>query len=181
MNSRKERFALAALLAAIEFAARKHSTQRRKDVEASPYINHPVAVANLLANEGGVDDLVTLQAAILHDTIEDTDTTYEELVEHFGREVADVVAEVTDDKEVEKQDRKRQQVEHAAHKSVRAARVKIADKTCNLRDIVGSPPAKWTKERKDEYFRWAKQVVDRLPDVGPALRASFDTALKAGA
>jgi guanosine-3',5'-bis(diphosphate) 3'-pyrophosphohydrolase len=176
-----QRSSLAALLAAVEFAARKHSTQRRKDLEASPYINHPVAVANLLAQEGGVDDLVTLQTAILHDTVEDTDTTYEELVEHFGREVADVVAEVTDDKVVDKDERKRRQVEHAGHKSSRAAMLKIADKTCNLRDIVGAPPAHWTLERKSEYFQWAKLVVDRLPDVGPALRASFDKAYAAGA
>src|SRR3954463_11694916 len=103
MTNENQANALAGLLAAVEFAARKHSTQRRKDLAASPYINHPVAVANLLANEGGVDDLTTLQAAILHDTIEDTKTTYEELVEHFGREVADVVAVVTDDKKLEKQ------------------------------------------------------------------------------
>lgn len=176
-----QRSNLAALLAAVEFAARKHSTQRRKDLEASPYINHPVAVANLLAKESGVDDLVTLQAAVLHDTIEDTDTSYDELVENFGREVADVVAEVTDDKTVEPQERKLLQVEHAPHKSIRAAMVKIADKACNLRDIVGAPPADWTPERKSEYFQWAKLVVDRLPDVGPALRASFDKAYAAGA
>lgn len=178
----KERFSsLAGLLAAVEFAASKHSTQRRKDHEASPYINHPVAVANLLANEGGVGDLATLQAAILHDTIEDTQTTYEELVSQFGVEVADLVAEVTDDKMLDKDVRKRLQIDHASHKSVRAAKIKIADKTCNLRDIASAPPSDWNGQRKREYFEWAKAVVDGLPDVGPRLRASFDAAYQAGA
>lgn len=181
MNAQNHQRDLAALLAAVEFAARKHRTQKRKDHEASPYINHPVAVANLLANEGGVDDLVTLQAAVLHDTIEDTKTTYEELVEHFGAEVADVVVEVTDDKKLPKDERKRLQVEHAPHKSLRSAMVKIADKTCNLRDMVNAPPKDWTEQRKKEYFNWAKLVVDGLPDVGAALRASFDRAYQAGA
>lgn len=170
---------LGRLLATIEFAARKHRMQRRKDHAASPYINHPVAVANLLANEAGVDDLATLQAAILHDTIEDTDTTHVELVECFGREVADVVAEVTDDKEIAKHDRKRLQVENAAHKSFRAAMVKIADKTCNLRDVASSPPSDWSQHRKQEYFDWAKNVVDALPDTGVVLRSCFDRAFHA--
>jgi GTP diphosphokinase / guanosine-3',5'-bis(diphosphate) 3'-diphosphatase len=170
---------LAGLLAAVEFAARKHRTQTRKDREKSPYINHPVAVAHLLASEGGVDDLVTLQAAILHDTIEDTGTTYDELVERFGREVADVVAEVTDTKSIDRLERKRLQVVNAAHKSVRAAMVKIADKTCNLRDITATPPHDWTEDRKQEYFDWARKVVDALPDTGARLRECFDRAFQA--
>ena len=67
------------LLKAIEFASPKHSKQRRKDKDASPYINHPIAVTHLLADTGGVTDLMTLVAAVLHDTIEDTKTTAEEL------------------------------------------------------------------------------------------------------
>jgi GTP diphosphokinase / guanosine-3',5'-bis(diphosphate) 3'-diphosphatase len=172
---------LARLLSAVEFAASKHRMQRRKDQDASPYINHPVAVAHLLAHAGGVDDLVILQAAILHDTIEDTDTTYEELLVHFGREVADVVAEVTDDKSLPKDQRKQLQLEHAPHKSTGAAMVKIADKTCNLRDIANAPPHDWTEDRKRDYFQWAKRVVDELPDVGQALRLRFDEAFQAGA
>ena len=85
------------LLKAIEFASRKHSGQRRKDEEASPYINHPIAVAHLLADTGAVTDLVTLMAAVLHDTIEDTETTPDELDQLFGQAVRKVVEEVTDD------------------------------------------------------------------------------------
>ena len=99
--------ATTALLDAIAFAAHKHRDQRRKDAEASPYINHPIALAHLLASTGGVADLAVLQAAILHDTIEDTQTTHAELSARFGVRVADIVAEVSDDKTLAKQDRKR--------------------------------------------------------------------------
>src|SRR5688572_17734792 len=116
------------LLKAIHFAADKHRDQRRKDEGASPYINHPIEVAELIARVGGVSDLVTLQAAILHDTIEDTQTTSEELETHFGERVRKVVEEVTDDKALLKVDRKRLQIEHSPHLSREAQMVKLADK-----------------------------------------------------
>lgn len=166
----------ARLLDAIAFAAHKHRDQRRKDVVASPYINHPIALAHLLATTGGVNDIVVLQAAVLHDTVEDTDTSLQELVDRFGEQVAAVVAEVTDDKALPKARRKDLQVEHAPHKSREAALVKLADKTCNLRDIASSPPAGWSLERRREYFDWAKRVVDGLPAVSNDLRAAFDAA-----
>lgn len=119
------------MITAFAFAADKHKNQRRKDAEASPYINHPIALANLLLNEAGVEDQRVLIAAILHDTIEDTDTTEQELVKHFGKDVADIVLEVTDDKALPKAERKRLQIEHAAHISRRAKLVKLADKICN--------------------------------------------------
>ncbi|KGX39558.1 HD domain-containing protein [Burkholderia pseudomallei] len=164
------------LVAAIAFAADKHRNQRRKDHEASPYINHPIALANVLANEAGVEDERVLLAAVLHDTIEDTETTEQELVRLFGKEVADIVTEVTDDKSLPKAERKRLQVEHAAHISRRAKLVKLADKICNLRDIAKSPPADWSVERKQEYFDWAKDVVDGLRGVHPGLEKLFDEA-----
>ncbi|ARK80123.1 phosphohydrolase [Burkholderia pseudomallei] len=167
------------LVAAIAFAADKHRNQRRKDHEASPYINHPIALANVLANEAEVDDERVLLAAVLHDTIEDTETTEQELMRLFGKEVADIVMEVTDDKALPKAERKRLQVEHAAHISRRAKLVKLADKICNLRDIAKSPPADWSVERKREYFDWAKAVVDGLRGVHPGLEAIFDVAYEA--
>ncbi len=162
------------LIAAIAFAAGKHRDQRRKDAEASPYINHPIALANLLANEAGIDDQRVLLAAILHDTIEDTETTGQELVCHFGRHVADIVLEVTDDKALAKAERKRLQIEHASHLSRRARLVKLADKICNLRDIAASPPADWSVVRKQEYFDWARAVVDGLRGTHPRLERLFD-------
>ena len=164
------------LITALAFAADKHKNQRRKDADASPYINHPIALANLLLNEAGVEDQCVLIAAILHDTIEDTDTTEQELVRHFGKDVADIVLEVTDDKALPKAERKRLQIEHAAHISRRAKLVKLADKICNLRDITASPPADWSVDRKREYFDWAKSVVDELRGVHPGLEHLFDKA-----
>jgi guanosine-3',5'-bis(diphosphate) 3'-pyrophosphohydrolase len=168
------------LISAIAFAADKHRNQRRKDHEASPYINHPIALANVLANEAGVEDERVLIAAVLHDTIEDTETTEQELLRLFGKDVADLVMEVTDDKTLPKAERKRLQVEHAVHISRRAKLVKLADKICNLRDIAASPPADWSLERKQEYFDWAKAVVDGLRGVHPGLEALFDEVYRAG-
>jgi guanosine-3',5'-bis(diphosphate) 3'-pyrophosphohydrolase len=164
------------LLKALAFAAHKHRDQRRKDAEASPYINHPIALADVLVNEGGVSDVQVLCAALLHDTVEDTATTPEELAEAFGPRIARIVAEVTDDKTLPKAERKRLQVEHASSISREAKLVKLADKICNLRDVAVRPPAGWNLERRREYFEWAKSVVDRLRGVHPALEAAFDAA-----
>ncbi|MDN4572281.1 phosphohydrolase [Pandoraea cepalis] len=171
---------LADMLSAIHFAADRHKNQRRKDVEASPYINHPIAVAHLLSTTGKVTEVSVLQAAILHDTIEDTHTTFEELRLLFGQEVATLVAEVSDDKSLPKQLRKELQVQHAAQKSRKAAMIKIADATCNLRDLTSALPLQWSIERKKEYFDWAARVVAGLHcDNAPLLRA-FEIAHELG-
>ena len=159
---------------AVAFDADKHRNQRRKDADASPYINHPIALANVLANEGGVDDATVLCAAVLHDTIEDTETTADEIRALFGPQVAAVVLEVTDDKSLGKQVRKQRQVEHAPHISTEAKLVKLADKISNLRDILASPPADWSAERKQTYFEWAARVVAGLRGVHPGLESVFD-------
>ena len=168
------------LIFALDFAARKHRDQRRKDVDASPYINHPIALANVLANEAGVDEEDVLIAAILHDTLEDTATTEEELRRDFGSAIAAVVAEVSDDKALPKDERKRLQVINAKHLSREAKLVKLADKICNLRDISRSPPKGWPMARQRAYFDWAKAVVDGLRGVHPSLEALFDAAFRVG-
>ncbi len=165
---------VAIVLAASAFAADKHRDQRRKGQDASPYINHPIAVANVLANEAGITDPVILAAALLHDTIEDTKTTAEELKAAFGPEITGIVVEVTDDKNLEKADRKRLQIEHAGSLSRRAQLVKLADKICNVRDINRSPPVEWSHERRREYFIWAKQVVDQMRGISSDLEQRFD-------
>jgi guanosine-3',5'-bis(diphosphate) 3'-pyrophosphohydrolase len=167
---------LALLLKALAFAARKHRDQRRKDAEASPYINHPIALADVLVNEAGVTDVEVLCAALLHDTIEDTETTPEELEREFGRRIADIVIELTDNKMLKKRTRKRMQIAHAASASRQAKLVKLADKICNLRDVNARPPASWDLERRREYFDWAKTVVDRLRGADARLEAAFDRA-----
>lgn len=158
---------------ALTFASRKHSQQRRKDVEASPYINHPIALVSILAVETGITDRDTLCAALLHDTIEDTDTSVEELVEAFGGPVTALVQEVTDDKSLPKAERKSRQIEHAAHLSQKARAVKLADKIANLRDVADHPPADWPVARRQEYFDWAKAVVDKIPDAPKPLLSLF--------
>lgn len=166
------------VISAISFAADKHRNQRRKDIEASPYINHPIALANILANEAGIEDEKVLVAAILHDTIEDTETTTQELADLFGDDVTAIVLEVTDDKSLPKAERKRLQVEHAPTISRRAKLVKLADKIANLRDIAANPPADWPLQRQQEYFDWAKAVVDGLRGIHQTLERIFDEAYK---
>jgi guanosine-3',5'-bis(diphosphate) 3'-pyrophosphohydrolase len=162
------------VLDALDFAASKHRDQRRKDANASPYINHPIQLARVLAVEGKIIDEQVIAAAILHDTIEDTETTPDELKQRFGITVASVVEEVTDDKSLPKAVRKQLQIDHAPHVSRRAKLVKLADKICNVRDILESPPADWSHQRKIEYFDWAKKVVDGVRGTAPALEAIFD-------
>ena len=169
---------VAPLLKALAFAAHKHRDQRRKDARASPYINHPIALADVLRNEGGITDATVLCAALLHDTIEDTETTPEELEREFGKRVREVVLEVTDDKRLPKKERKQLQIDHAPHLSKAAKLVKLADKICNLRDVADNPPSTWDLARRQEYFDWARNVVDGLRGVHPGLERAFDEAFR---
>ena len=164
------------LLAALGYAADKHRNQRRKGIEATPYVNHPIALAVVLNQEGGIGDIAVLCAALLHDTLEDTDATVEELQQRFGLEIAGLVAEVSDDQALPKAERKRLQIENAPSLSDGAKLIKLADKLCNLRDIATIPPAGWSAERKLEYCVFAKRVVDGLRGIHPALEAKFDEA-----
>ena len=167
----------AAIVKAAQFAAEKHKNQRRKDADASPYINHPLALASVLAVEGGIENPDVICAALLHDTIEDTKTSAEELEAIFGGKVTGIVLEVTDNKNLDKAVRKEEQVRHAPHISAEAKLVKLADKICNLRDILASPPSDWSAERKRAYFEWAARVVAGLRGVHPGLEAVFDGLL----
>ncbi len=165
------------LVKAMEFATLKHAAQRRKGIQAEPYVNHLAEVARLLAEATGGTDPELVVAGFLHDTIEDTGTTYEELVDHFGADVADLVRETTDDKSLPKAERKSLQILHAHRISPRAKMLKIADKISNLRATLASPPVDWTLERKQEYFDWSLAVVAGCRGVNPALEAIFDAEL----
>jgi guanosine-3',5'-bis(diphosphate) 3'-pyrophosphohydrolase len=166
------------VLKAAQFAAIRHRMQRRKDREATPYINHPLTLADILWREGGVRDALVLAAALLHDTVEDTRTTSAEIKREFGPAIAGVVAEVTDNKRLHKMTRKRLQIEHAPRLSRRAKLVKLADKIANLRDMHKSPPAGWPLARRREYFDWSRQVVDGLRGASPPLERAFDRAYR---
>ena len=168
------------MLRAIDFAARKHRDQRRKDEEASPYINHPISVALLIAEVGGITDVEVLSAAILHDTVEDTKTTPQELEATFGSRIRKLVEEVTDNKALPKAKRKQLQIEHACQLSADAVLIKLGDKIWNVLDVMHSPPADWNLQRRREYLDWAEAVVDNCPKVNARLEQHFRTVLAAG-
>lgn len=165
------------ILKALTFSAEKHRHQRQDDAAASPYINHPIALVSLLS-EHGVTDSETLCAGLLHDTLEDTDTTYAELKESFGRKISDIVQEVSDDKLLPFAERRRLQVAKAQVASKEAKLVKLADKTCNLRDIVNAPPVDWGINRQRDYFDWAKEVADSIGNVNKGLEKAFEAAFE---
>ncbi len=171
---------LQGFLRAAAFAARKHQHQRRKDAEASPYINHPLRVAALLAEEGGVTDPLTLTAAVLHDTLEDTETTPEELATAFGAVVRDLVQEVTDDKRLPKAERKMRQTATASRLSDRAKLIRITDKIANVHDVTHHPPAHWDLRRRRDYLEWTAQVVAGCRGVNPRLEVLYDGVLEEG-
>jgi GTP diphosphokinase / guanosine-3',5'-bis(diphosphate) 3'-diphosphatase len=162
---------------ALSYASKMHSTQRRKDNKDTPYINHPIDVARMLVTTGGIKDADTLAAAILHDTVEDTEATAEDLTELFGSAIRDLVLECTDDKSLPKEERKRLQVVNASHKSQSAKCIKMADKISNVRDISESPPVFWTIERMQEYLIWAEKVVAGLRGANKPLEDLFDKTL----
>ena len=164
------------LLKALAFAADKHRLQKRKDVDASPYINHPIALANILCNEGHITDIDVICGALLHDTVEDTDTTPEELAAEFGPAIRGIVMDVTDDKTLPKAERKQRQIAHAAHASDHAKLVKLADTIATLRDVAQNPPPDWSLPRRQEYFDWGKQVIDQIRGIHPELEEVFDVA-----
>ena len=167
------------LLKGIHFACIKHSTQRRKDPEQTPYINHPVGVAHILY-ENDIKDIDVLLAAVLHDTIEDTNTTLEELQIEFGEKVAGIVADCTDDKSLDWKERKRLQIVTANSKSREAKLVKLADKIYNLKDLQRSTPNGWTKERVLAYFSWAKQVTNECRGISSKLDAILNDIYENG-
>jgi GTP diphosphokinase / guanosine-3',5'-bis(diphosphate) 3'-diphosphatase len=162
---------LSQILDAALFAAARHAGHRRKGGE--PYINHLIEVAQLVSMVAAADANLVM-AAFLHDTIEDVGVTPEELIERFSPDVANLVREMTDDKSLPSRQRKQLQIDHAPHLSVRAQIVKLADKISNLRSLLITPPADWDYQRKQQYFEWAKRVVDALSAPDPILKTEFE-------
>ena len=141
-----------------------HFGQFRKGAAREPYTIHLEEVSSLVEKWGGSEEAIA--AAWLHDTIEDCPPTcYEDLVGLFGKQVANLVAEVIDDKSIPKQIRKELQIENAPKKSPGATLIKLADKTSNLGALAYSPPEEWSLERRLEYVTWATTVVEALPAV----------------
>lgn len=166
------------LFRALFFAAHKHRDQRRKGNHQAPYINHPIEVASLLAEIGGITDVAVLQAALLHDTVEDTDTTEGELAREFGADVAGLVMEMTDDMSLPSALRKKHQSARAATLTPRAKSIKIADKIANVGDIAHHPPPDWSVERQGAYFAWTEEVVRHCRGTNARLEAKYDEVLR---
>ena len=162
------------MLRALRFAAENHRDQRRKDADATPYVNHLIEVANILWEPGGVRDFRIITAAILHDLIEDTDKTAADIAAIFGKDIADIVVELTDDMSLPDSERRNHQVDHAASLSIAAAQIKIADKSSNLASLIDSPPEKWSRDKILAYAGWGLCVVDRIRGINPRLDEYFD-------
>lgn len=171
---------LSLILTALHLCAQRHRNQRRKDTEATPYVNHPIEVADLLWRIGNVRDTSVIIAALLHDVIEDTKTKPDEIESRFGEAVLSLVLEVSDDKSLPKLERKRLQIEHAPHLTEAAKQIKLADKICNVRDVANSPPKDWSDERRREYLDWAEKVVNGMRGSNPSFEAFFDEVLRDG-
>jgi len=163
------------LLRAANFAARHHRGQKRKGSTGEPYINHPIAVAELIASVGRVTDSLTLAAALLHDTVEDTDATLDDIGREFGADIRGIVAELTDDKSLPSEERKRLQIVNAPNASRRAKIVKLADKSVNVADIARDPPPNWPITRRRAYVEWAILVVAGCRGANTALEKHFDS------
>ena len=168
------------ILKAAHFAAKKHSDHRRKDAKISPYINHPISVANIISEIGNVEDPAVLAAALLHDTLEDTETTVEELIDNFGQRVCSLVQEVTDDKTLPRLQRKQRQIDHANEISEGAVLIKLGDKISNVTDIANIPPTNWDRNRRLEYFDWAEKVINNCPKVNEKLENHFKDSIQKG-
>ncbi len=172
---------IAAVVRAFDFVARKHVAQRRKGKNEEPYINHLIEVAHLLAEATNGADTALVMAGALHDVIEDTDVTADELTASFGAEITALVLEVTDDKSLSYAERKRRQIETAPLISARAKLIKLADKTSNLRSLVASPPKLWDGARRREYARWSREVAVHCFGLNAMLDRVFEEAYRAAA
>jgi guanosine-3',5'-bis(diphosphate) 3'-pyrophosphohydrolase len=164
---------------ALEFASWQHRFQRRKGFVKIPYINHPIKVASLLTkmNDNPLEEMIL--AAILHDVVEDTGATIEEIKEMFGEKTAIIVSEVTDDMTLPSGIRKKRQVLKAPMLSPEAKQIKIADKICNIHDLL-KYPISWTKEKKKKYIKWSQEVVNGCRGVNEKLEREFDEICREG-
>ena len=169
---------MSTVLRAAAFAADKHRTQKRKGKMERPYVGHCIEVARIIAEIGKVDDADILAAALLHDTIEDQDVKPEEIRKEFGSATEGMVLEVTDDKSLDRQERRRLQVVNAPHKSPGAKLIKLADKISNVREIGVDPPTHWDRERRLEYYAWGTEVVNALGAVNPQMEELFRTTVE---
>ena len=167
----------ATLLRTTVYATHKHGTQTRKNDAKTPYIVHPVFVCTTLQSVG-INDLATLQAALLHDVVEDTKTPLSDIKKEFGTRVASIVDHVTDDKSLSKVKRKQLQIVHSHTMGDAAKLVKLADKYANLHDLKTSPPVDWSPAVVRGYFFWCYAVCEGLRNTNEKLESLLDTCFE---
>jgi guanosine-3',5'-bis(diphosphate) 3'-pyrophosphohydrolase len=158
---KRGQFDFSPILNAIMFAAAKHEGQARKDLVKTPYIMHPIGVCRILWEEGKIRNTNVLVAALLHDVLEDTQTTAAEIEQHFGKRVRDTVQELTNDPALSSEENKQRQVEHASLLSWNAQCVKLADRLYNIRDLKNLPPS-YDKQHIVRYFSWGRKLLHAL-------------------
>jgi guanosine-3',5'-bis(diphosphate) 3'-pyrophosphohydrolase len=166
-----------AIFNAIDFAAEKHRLQLRQNKEKTPYISHPLGVTYNLMHYGEVSDAAVIIGALLHDTVEDTQTTFEEIEKLFGKDAVSYVREMTDDKKLAKMERKRLQVIKASKQSKGAAQINLADKLFNVVDLFHNPPEEWSRTRIDRYYQWVQAVIDRLPAASDPIKKEIQAVI----
>ncbi|MFZ9848658.1 MAG: HD domain-containing protein [Flavobacteriales bacterium] len=168
------------LFKALNYSAEQHKAQRRKGMESVPYINHPIKVTNIITQfiPDASDDLIC--AAILHDVVEDTDATIDDIKNKFGDAIASIVQEVTDDKSISKAESRRKQIENAPKLSYNAKIIRVCDKISNVRDICGENIPDWDYKTKIEYLNWAEQVVYALDKFHEELQFAFKDEVRWG-
>ncbi len=172
-QSHKGQWDFEKLLKAVEFAAEKHEGQVRKDAEKTPYIIHPIGVAELVWDVGDIRSVNVLVSALLHDTLEDTNATEEEIEALFGSRVLYTVEEVTNDPDLSSQENKERQVAHAPTMSLDGQLVKLADRLHNVRDL-GSPPPSWSEEQVDGYYGWGAKLLAVLRGTNQGLEGALE-------
>lgn len=165
---------LSKLLNAINYAIKNHGLQTRKSDETTPYVTHCISVASYLTSIAGITDIEVIMAAVLHDVVEDTDAKYKEIECLFGKRVASIVAQVSDDRLLSKVERKKLQVRNAPTKCYEAKLVKLADKLHNLSDLLQNPPHGWSPDIIRGYFVWSHAVVAGLRGTNSPLEEELD-------
>ena len=168
---------MASVFKAADFAASHHAGQFRLGGQV-PYINHPLNVCKILADEGGVEAPSILSSALLHDILEDTDVTEEFLAKVFGQEICSIVVELTNDLSLSKLGRKEEQIRRAATYSQSAAIVRAGDQISNLRSVISSPPPNWSPGRCSAYIQWMKRVASAMTSLPEPLRSLHAQALQ---
>lgn len=159
------------------YAAVKHANQRRKDKEQTPYINHPLHAAHIL-HLAGVTDEEVLVAAVCHDLVEDCSVTYDDLEREFSSRVSEMVRECSDDKSLDKVERKKLQIEHAKKISHGAKLIKLADKLSNISDLDSNPPPAWSKAEIKGYILWAHTVCEQMKGTNDIVETQLNVIFK---